>query len=298
MREKKLSQREIENKLAEFKLYGWTSDINLFTEFVQIATYTMPQIGRDYNSFFISLSTAAKEIFDKNIEPIKSAHSTSSNKRDYLKLQLKDYYIDPEELANNRNKRRNNNHLIELGYSFGLKQIDFCIYDFIHSVHNRPSLSFLGIEYYSTSQIHNEIFPTTIENFYSSFSPYLRNFKEIVNGYSQFLTANEILKMLKSLDNLNEIENLKESGIEKENTQKKLKWEGQKNQLYDVIRQLKKKELIANSYMEIATFICQNLEGFETNFPTVLKEIQKDERPAKNKRIDLDLSELIENDTE
>lgn len=84
---------------------------------------------------------------------------------------------------------------------------------------------------------------------------------------------------------------------ETDNTQKKLKWEGQKNQLYDVIRQLKKKELIANSYTEIATFICQNLEGFEKNFITVLKEIQKEERPAKNKRIDLDLSELLENDT-
>ena len=73
---------------------------------------------------------------------------------------------------------------------------------------------------------------------------------------------------------------------------KKIKWDGSKIQLYNVIRQLKKKELISNSYLEIAGFICQNFEGFETNFSTVLKELQREIRLPKGKRIDLELSEL------
>jgi hypothetical protein len=76
----------------------------------------------------------------------------------------------------------------------------------------------------------------------------------------------------------------------------KLKWTGAKNQLYDVIRQLKKKQLISNSYLEITHFICDHFEKFEKNFPTVLKEIQKEQRPTKNKRIDLNLSDLPESD--
>lgn len=77
---------------------------------------------------------------------------------------------------------------------------------------------------------------------------------------------------------------------------KKLKWNGSNIQLYDVIRQLKKKDLIVNSYVEIAGLICQNFEGFESNYSTVLKEIQREQKPPKNKRIDLDLSELPETD--
>lgn len=69
----------------------------------------------------------------------------------------------------------------------------------------------------------------------------------------------------------------------------KLKWQGQKNQLYDVIRALKSKGLIGNSYEELAVFIKQNIDLFQnTALSTIQKEIGKNKRPPKSKRINLD----------
>jgi hypothetical protein len=70
----------------------------------------------------------------------------------------------------------------------------------------------------------------------------------------------------------------------------KLKWVGQKNQLYDVLRGLKNKGLIGNSYEDLAVILKQNVEIFQhTSLSTILKEIGKDKRPPKNKRVDLDI---------
>jgi hypothetical protein len=69
----------------------------------------------------------------------------------------------------------------------------------------------------------------------------------------------------------------------------KLKWQGQKNQLYDVIRTLKSKGLIGNSYEELAVFIRQNIDSFQnTALSTIQKEVGKNKRPPKAKRINLD----------
>lgn len=69
----------------------------------------------------------------------------------------------------------------------------------------------------------------------------------------------------------------------------KLKWQGQKNQLYDVIRILKNKGLIGNSYEELAVFIKQNIDSFQnTALSTIQKEIGKNKRPPKGKRVNLD----------
>jgi hypothetical protein len=69
----------------------------------------------------------------------------------------------------------------------------------------------------------------------------------------------------------------------------KLKWTGNKNQLYSVIRQLKNDyELITNSYNELADFLIANVTGFEnTKKETVEKEIKKDQPLPKERRVNI-----------
>lgn len=70
----------------------------------------------------------------------------------------------------------------------------------------------------------------------------------------------------------------------------RLKWKGQKNQLYSVFRQLKDADLITNSYEELAWFIHHHVEQFQQNaISTIVKEISRPGQPAKNKRINLEL---------
>jgi hypothetical protein len=76
----------------------------------------------------------------------------------------------------------------------------------------------------------------------------------------------------------------------------KLKWEGQKNQLYSVLSQLKDKDLIKNTYNELADFLKNHVLGFQvTAKETIEKELKKNydlpENLAKNKRINLDLDQ-------
>lgn len=73
----------------------------------------------------------------------------------------------------------------------------------------------------------------------------------------------------------------------------KIKWDGQKNQLYDVIRQLKEeKKLIVSSYTDLAVFLKHNFETFEnTQLNTILTELQRGKRPPKSRRVDIDISD-------
>lgn len=70
----------------------------------------------------------------------------------------------------------------------------------------------------------------------------------------------------------------------------KLQWKGQKNQLYNVLRQLKEDyELIGNSYNDLAEFIKFNVIGFEnTKKGTIEKELPKKESLPKPKRIKIE----------
>lgn len=71
------------------------------------------------------------------------------------------------------------------------------------------------------------------------------------------------------------------------NSTVKIKWEGQKNQLYSVIRQLKNDySLITNSYDELAEFIVNNFYGFTpSNRRTVETELKKEQNLPKRKRV-------------
>ncbi len=74
----------------------------------------------------------------------------------------------------------------------------------------------------------------------------------------------------------------------------KLIWKGQKNQLYNVLRQLKNDyELIGNSYNSIADFLIENVTGFEnTGKETIEKELKKTAPLPKAKRINITPGEV------
>lgn len=67
-----------------------------------------------------------------------------------------------------------------------------------------------------------------------------------------------------------------------------LHWEGNNNQLYDVIRQLKERGNISNSYTDLAVFLKFNFDNFSnTSLSTIETELQRGKRPTKAKRINL-----------
>ncbi|XVJ66862.1 MAG: hypothetical protein HEQ40_12110 [Lacibacter sp.] len=115
-----------------------------------------------------------------------------------------------------------------------------------------------------------------------------------VAGY-ETIQPETILNML--------IKNKIESGSSETNlniveSSTKLIWNGQKNQLYSILRQLKEltykdNPLLSNSYNSLAEFVKQNVSGFEkTKKGSIEKEITKPKPLPKNKRIEI--SRLIE----
>lgn len=86
------------------------------------------------------------------------------------------------------------------------------------------------------------------------------------------------------------------NSIIKSNTVKiKLNWQGQSNTLTYLFRQLKTatnkkgEPLISNSYEDIAQFIQDNFEGFDTvKISTILGQLKKTEKPQKaDKKIEI-----------
>lgn len=68
----------------------------------------------------------------------------------------------------------------------------------------------------------------------------------------------------------------------------KLKWSGQKNQLYEVLRKLKEDGFILNSYNELADFLIQCVIPFQnTSKETIEKELKKKKPLPKNKRVNI-----------
>lgn len=76
-------------------------------------------------------------------------------------------------------------------------------------------------------------------------------------------------------------------------TNTKLIWKGQNNQLYSVLRQLKDKhELIGNSYESLAEFLIRNVTGFEnTKNSTIETELKRNKDLPKPKRINIEPGE-------
>jgi hypothetical protein len=82
-------------------------------------------------------------------------------------------------------------------------------------------------------------------------------------------------------------------------TIQKLQWEGNKNQMYWVLKELKVKGLISNSYEQLADFLRQCVAGFEgAAHITITTELSRGKPPTKSKRPNLSELPPIEQEGE
>lgn len=95
----------------------------------------------------------------------------------------------------------------------------------------------------------------------------------------------------------NKIKEIENTTTTKHTSNVKLKWKGSKTQFYDILRQLKSLEnidgekLITNSYEDLAFYLKMNVDVFsDTALSTITKEIGKNKRPPKNRRIDISIT--------
>ncbi len=99
----------------------------------------------------------------------------------------------------------------------------------------------------------------------------INKFEEIKNGFEDFTKMTSTIIKTNSTQQSNLI---------------KLNWKGQKNQIYQVLRELKEQELITNTYNELADFLIQNVIPFQnTKKETIEKELKKKKPLPKNKRV-------------
>ncbi len=109
----------------------------------------------------------------------------------------------------------------------------------------------------------------------------------------QILTGYAYSHFIVYLENrLEKISNKTSKAVTKEPTRGPvtLKWTGQKNQLYHVLRVLKEKGFLANSYEDLAVFLKTNVDVFTDNsISTINKELGKTKTIPKSKRVDLKL---------
>lgn len=121
--------------------------------------------------------------------------------------------------------------------------------------------------------------------------PYTEEFKgdEVTNAKKTLLFILEGYAYSYHINFLeNELKKITSPNAEAINKLIKLKWTGQKNQIYSILRELKNKGFIENSYEDLAVFLKQNVDSFQnTSISTIIKEIGKDKKPPKNKRIEL-----------
>lgn len=143
-------------------------------------------------------------------------------------------------------------------------------------------------EKYSNRIFIQMAFDNKIKNINECKGFYANWFKSIRRDHFHF--EDFIYDEFEIYSNLNNclIETQNKSNIDKV----KLKWRGQNNQLYSVLRQLKNDyELTDSSYDEIAEFIKQSFTGFEnTKKGTIEKELKKKKLLPKPKRIPINLN--------
>jgi hypothetical protein len=129
---------------------------------------------------------------------------------------------------------------------------------------------------------------------YSVFSGFkgkpLQNAKKLIDQISDGYAFSYLLAYLE--DRLNRLS--KNSALEEVTESPKgivvLRWTGQKNQLYHVLRTLKGQDLLTNSYEDLAVFLKWNVDVFKnTSIATINKELGKSKSLPKNRRIDLGL---------
>jgi hypothetical protein len=142
----------------------------------------------------------------------------------------------------------------------------------------RNRIDWKNASFYSKEGILNYDFPIAWngEN-YKRFT--INKFEEIKRGFEDFTKMTTEIKKTNPTQKSNLI---------------KLNWKGQKNQIYQVLRELKEQEFIANSYNELADFLIQNVIPFQnTSKETIEKELKKKKALPKNKRVKISTLDKI-----
>ena len=105
----------------------------------------------------------------------------------------------------------------------------------------------------------------------------LKSFKGI-NKYGIEISPSGLIIPKQKPENLSD--EFKESSKTNSNSKMKLKWKGNKTQMYHVIRQLKSNDVLISSYEDIGLFLIQSIDKFEgSDLGTVINELQK-KKPA------------------
>lgn len=110
-------------------------------------------------------------------------------------------------------------------------------------------------------------------------------------SYKQIMGTESIMEYI--LETIEWVENQEKNvpavaNVPTGNSTAKIRWAGNNNQLYDIIRQLKNRDLILNSNHEIAGFLKYTFNVFENvSISTIEKELGREHNLPKAKRIDL-----------
>lgn len=127
----------------------------------------------------------------------------------------------------------------------------------------------------------SEIGFNSVHNLFNDFTPFNLTFRFFIDG----IVAYEFEYFLKEELQKFITDNTSYSNI---NTKILLHWNGNKNQLYDVLMQLKAEGLITNSYTDLAVFLKFNFDNFNnTELSTIETELRRGKRPLKARRIQL-----------
>lgn len=110
-------------------------------------------------------------------------------------------------------------------------------------------------------------------------------------------TEKSLIKKRLTINKLNEgydyfISLIKDLEMDPGEVKIKLNWVLNKNQLYMLIKELKRIGAINNTYEQLSIFLKENISAFEeTSRSTILKELSRDVQPPKNKRITIKIGE-------
>ena len=114
-----------------------------------------------------------------------------------------------------------------------------------------------------------------------------------IKNWKEHIAISQEMPSVKDIDNLFDTpskDNI-ESSIKQKETKHltKLNWNGNKNQLYYILRQLKECGLIGNTYDELVDFLHESVIGFENdNKETTRGALKRKKTLPKAKRISLD----------
>lgn len=193
----------------------FTNDFSKFKVNIESLSESNKKVKDLYEKCFIPLSSIGKQFFEIEFKTIKRGFQKTENKLDFLKYHLKTYYLEPEILEYFPTWETKFPFL-NIGYSHGLTATDFTIWDIIDPQKNLNQCRLLLIPISDFNTIRFNKFPISEHEIINSLNLYCSNMRDIAKGYSNYLLATEIQKLLNYLENNKEPENREETEIKED----------------------------------------------------------------------------------